>query len=209
MFTDCIKSTGMSTKGDSGSVAIDGNGMGVGVLVGGNSHSDQPWSAFVPLVDVLEHFNVRIRPDNARQSTSAIAADVDVLARTLWGEAEGEPRPGKIAVANVIMNRVYSGNPRRHGSGVQGVCKKNNGQTWQFSCWGPRVPRRDKLESVTTQSGSFRECLDIAAMAVKGELEDLTEGSLHYHAYWVSPSWSAGKDAVLVVGDHWFFNNVA
>ena len=31
---------------------------------------------------------------------------VDVLARTMWGEARGQPKAGLEAVANVILNRV-------------------------------------------------------------------------------------------------------
>ena len=49
--------------------------------------------------------------------------EIDLLARTIWGEARGDGYTGMKAVANVIMNRVQKGswygktvqpeNPRR------------------------------------------------------------------------------------------------
>lgn len=101
-------------------------------------------------------------------------SDQDVLARTLWGEARGEDCFGRHMVANVIMNRVK--HPCWWGSDVKGVCLKR----YQFSCWLGSDPNRAKLLAVTTVDPVFRECLEIAASAIAGRLEDLTKGSTHY-----------------------------
>ena len=35
--------------------------------------------------------------------------DLEVLTRTIWGEARGELYGDRVAVANVIMNRLHAG----------------------------------------------------------------------------------------------------
>src|SRR3546814_9887201 len=54
---------------------------------------------------------------------------VDLLARTIWGEARGEPVRGMEAVAAVVMNRVAR--PGWWGRTVASVCTK----AYQFACW--------------------------------------------------------------------------
>lgn len=124
---------------------------------------------------------------------------VDVLARTLWGEARGEGREGMHAVANVIMNRVK--HPKRWHNDVVGVCQAPK----QFSCWNKSDPNRAKLLAVTAYDPQFRIALEIAQAAVDGELEDITKGADHYHTHAVSPSWSRGQEPVAMIGNHRFF----
>ena len=63
--------------------------------------------------------------------------DLDILARTLWGEARGESLAGQIAVAWTIRNRVNDGNAKSWwGEGYVGVCQK----PYQFSCWNKNDP---------------------------------------------------------------------
>ena len=67
--------------------------------------------------------------------------DVDVLARTIWGEARGEGFAGQVAVGWAIRNRVEAdlgndGKPDWWGEGYVGVCKA----PWQFSCWNKNDP---------------------------------------------------------------------
>ncbi|MCP5182868.1 MAG: cell wall hydrolase [Pseudomonadales bacterium] len=206
-----IKTSRMSQPGDSGSIAIDSDNLAVGMIIGGDTNSSYGWTALVPIPQLLEHFNVRLvmAQQLSGQAQAAHADDVAIVARTIWGEAEGEPLLGKVAVANVISNRASAGNPRRFGASFADVCLKNNRSVWQFSCWTQGSARRRRLEAVTTQSDSYRVCLDIASKAVSGQLDDITEGSTHYHTRSVFPSWSRGKQAVFSVGDHLFFNNIA
>lgn len=106
---------------------------------------------------------------------------VEVLARTLWGEARGEDRQGREMVANVVMNRVnldlgHDGKPDWWGEGVVAVCLK----PWQFSCWLPNDANRKKLMAVTEADSVFRECVEIARQAIAGNLPDRTGGATHY-----------------------------
>lgn len=129
---------------------------------------------------------------------------IDVLARTLWGEARGEGAHGMEAVASVIMNRVAlarSGECRWWGSTVTEVCLKQA----QFSCWLAGDPNRSKLETVTDRDSVFAMCLRIARRAVRGQLQDRTSGATHYHADGTYPSWAKGHSPTVRIGHHWFY----
>jgi N-acetylmuramoyl-L-alanine amidase len=129
------------------------------------------------------------------------AKDLDTLARTLWGEARGEPLLGQIAVCWVIKNRAARGG--WWGTTIHGVCKKK----WQFSCWWDA--QRPQLESVTMETDRrFRECFGVASRVLVGLDEDPTYGSCHYHTRDVSPPWSKDLIPAVTIGAHHFFNNV-
>jgi spore germination cell wall hydrolase CwlJ-like protein len=124
---------------------------------------------------------------------------IDTLARTLWGEARGEGRRGMEAVAAVIMNRVRD--PRRWPNDAASVSR----QPWQFSAWNAGDPNRALLMAVTEEDREFRQALDIATAALRGELTDPTNGANHFHTNAVSPSWSRGVTPVASIGGHRFF----
>ncbi len=133
---------------------------------------------------------------------------VDVLARTIYGEARGEKLKGREAVASVVMNRVRKARRRngRHwwGGTVEEVCRK----PWQFSCWNPNDPNRAKLLAVGPANRTFASCLRIAKRAVADEIPDATDGATHYHARSVSPPWARGRTPSAIIGGHLFYNDV-
>lgn len=128
---------------------------------------------------------------------------VDILARTLWGEARGEPVRGIEAVAAVVMNRVRHGG--WWGDTVETVCRK----PMQFSCWNPDDPNRAKLDQVTEADRIFRICVRIARRAIGGSLADPTNGATHYHARFVHPLWARGRAPSAEIGNHVFYADVA
>lgn len=210
-FDNAVLTTGMSIPGDSGLIAVDDEDRAVGMLIGGQHGLERDWSLFVPIAPLLDHFNLELigSGEVSDPHVGHTASDIDTVARTIWGEAEGEPMLGKVAVANVIANRVAANLPRRFGRGFSGVCKKRSRNVCQFSCWTDSSDRKARAERISTRSPIFRTCLDIAAKTVRGLLEDVTSGSDHYHATNVSPSWSAGHTPVLRVGAHAFFNDIS
>lgn len=134
-------------------------------------------------------------------------AAVDILARTLYGEARGEPVRGKEAVAAVIMNRVRRARERGGywwGSTVPEVCLKR----WQFSCWNENDPNREKILAVTPDNRNFAACLRIAKRAVAGVLADPTDGATHYHTEGCAPLWAVGRQPSAVIGRHSFYSEV-
>ena len=127
-----------------------------------------------------------------------LSRDVDILARTLWGEARGETARGRHAVANVIMNRVSD---RRWPNSAAAVCL----QPWQFSMSKAGDPNRALAGAVTPEgSAIFRECVDLAKLAVAGDLPDITGGANHYHTKAVDPDWNRNMRRTAEIGAHIF-----
>ncbi len=133
---------------------------------------------------------------------------VDVLARTLWGEARGQGDDGLIAVANVVLNRVEIAQSRGGkfwwGNNIIQVCQK----PYQFSCWNRTDPNFKKLQDVDEKNLYFATCLRIARRAVADVLEDNTGGATHYHADYIMPYWAKGKTPTTTIRDHIFYKLV-
>lgn len=135
------------------------------------------------------------------------ALEIDVLARTIWGEARGESHIGMEAVANVVLNRVK--HAKQHGTYWWGntiiqVCQK----PYQFSCWNRSDPSFQKLQAVDEKNLYFVTAKRIAARAVMNRLKDHTKGATHYHADYVSPYWAKGETPTITIGRHIFYKLV-
>jgi hypothetical protein len=133
------------------------------------------------------------------------AADHDLLimARTIFGEARGEPNEGREAVGNVIVNRSRSG---RYPNNVASVCL----QPFQFSCWNKNDPNRAKIIDLTPGSSKvFDECLAAADRVIRGVVPDATSGALHYYSKEIKqPSWVASSPKARMtaeIGVHRFY----
>lgn len=126
---------------------------------------------------------------------------MDCIARTIWGEARGCGTEGMEAVACVIMNRAR--NPRWWGGpDPVSVCLK----PFQFSCWLPDDPNREKLLAVTEADPQFREAMDIAHRAVLGLLADITENADSYFAIGSpEPDWAMTATRTVTIGGQMFF----
>ena len=65
---------------------------------------------------------------------AVISADIELFARTLWGEAGGESVRGIEALAAVVMNRAAV----PPGRSVDEACRG-------FPCWNPENPDRPRM----------------------------------------------------------------
>ncbi|MEC7028233.1 MAG: cell wall hydrolase [Pseudomonadota bacterium] len=139
------------------------------------------------------------QPADAKLAAHKTEAVIDILARTLWGEARGEGTIGMQAVANVIINRAA--NPSWWGSNIMQVCRR----PYQFSCWNDGDPNRSQLKSVMEKDLYFATALRIARRAAYGALGDITNGADHYHATGITPGWAKGQTPVAVIGNHIFY----
>lgn len=134
--------------------------------------------------------------------------DIDILARTLYGEARGEGYRGMQGVANVVMNRVAMADEHPHfGDGsAAGACQA----PWQFSCWNEGDPNRELLLDLPDGDPFYAHALQIASDAVNGILGDITFGATYYYARGSDvPKWAAGKTPCQIIGKHLFFKNIA
>lgn len=138
--------------------------------------------------------------------------DIEVLARTIYGEARNQGAKGMEAVACVIINRVRA---HKYFTGFVTVGKAKIPSVaetclkpWQFSCWLSADPNRKIIENVTIGDPVFEKCLEIANRAVCGQLNDITQRATHYHTKAIQPKWAVGKKPCAIIGDHLFYNNI-
>ena len=141
------------------------------------------------------------------------ARDVDVLARTIWGEARGEGRAGQIAVGWSIRNRVEmdlhsDGKPDWWGEGYDGVCRA----PWQFSCWNRKDPNSAYLRGdKVIQAAQLQRCREVAMAVIAGSEPDPTGGATHYYnpkAVSKTPAWAPVSTFTVKIGAHLFFKDV-
>lgn len=134
-----------------------------------------------------------------------MGADINIVAKTMYGEARGEDTDGWQAVANVIMNRVAK--KTWYGLTPYEVCLKPK----QFSCWNFGDPNCEVLENIPVDSLIYRACIDLATRAVNGVLPDITLDATHYRVIGTGASWDPGNKLVpcKIIGRHEFFNTVS
>lgn len=133
--------------------------------------------------------------------------DIEIMARTIYGEARGEygrvdgGLAALIAIGNVVMNRAEQ--QTWFGRTIRDVCLK----PYQFSCWNENDVNREKLLTVTDDSPLFAQCLDVAKAIVERSYPDLTKGADHYYLNDLvfPPKWSVGANERARIGKHRFF----
>ncbi len=128
-----------------------------------------------------------------------LSASLDCLALNIYHEARGEPLEGKIAVGQVVMNRV--GDPDFPAA----VCEvvKQGGERphdrCQFSWWC------DGLSDRPDDAGAWEDSKGLAGKILAGGLEDPTRGALWYHADHVAPRWKMDMVRQGKIGRHVFY----
>lgn len=133
---------------------------------------------------------------------------LDVMARTVWGEARGQGWLGKVAVAHVILNRVKADS--WWGKDIEGVCT----HAWQFSCWNKDDPNLPKLKGVVLgDDREFRECLAACAAAIFDLEPDPTDNCCHYMTImrreegWPK-HWGEPQEPHRRIGTHLFYKGI-
>lgn len=150
------------------------------------------WTAGYTLKDIQR---------DLRKLTPAQAYQVDMMARTVYGEARGEQSLRSLtAVAHVIINRAQDEN-KRWPTHIIGVIK----QKLQFSCWNSNDPNAQVIKKVTLRDAEFRRCYRAVLNALRNK--DSVRGANHYHTVDVSPNWAKDKNMIRVakIGNHVFY----
>ena len=83
-------------------------------------------------------------------------SDLNIMAKTIWGEARGEPYNGQVAVAWVIRNRAERGG--WFGNTIREVCLKDQ----QFSCWNRNDCNRSQIDNLSTNNQELCNMKSIA-----------------------------------------------
>ena len=150
-----------------------------------------------------------VNSDNQRAKTpaerlglfdeKARAKSEKCLTEVVYFEARGEAVRGQIAVAQVVLNRAFSG---KYPDTVCGVVYQNKHRhlacQFTFAC--------DNNADVVKEPDMWDRARKIAKAMLDGQLwlPDVAK-STHYHAYWVRPSWVSEMKKMYKTGVHTFY----
>jgi spore germination cell wall hydrolase CwlJ-like protein len=150
-----------------------------------------------------------VNSDNQRAKTpaerlglfdeKARAKSEKCLAEAVYFEARGEAVRGQIAVAQVVLNRAFSG---FYPTTVCGVVYQNKHRhmacQFTFAC--------DNNPDVVREPDMWDRAKKIAKAMLDGQLWlPEVDKSTHYHAYWVRPSWVNEMKKMYKFGVHTFY----
>jgi spore germination cell wall hydrolase CwlJ-like protein len=116
---------------------------------------------------------------------------------TVYGEARGESKMGKVMVMDVINNRKISSKYPDH---VCDVIKQHK----QFSFWkGSYSKPKDEK--------TYKNILKLVKLYLTGIWgigeKGVSKGSMWYHADYIKPKWSNNLDRVYHIDSHIFYKN--
>lgn len=176
------------------------------------AHTIEPDSPPI-LYSVLEESETNLYTEESHPDEYCIALNV-------YYEARADNLAGKYAVADVVMNRV---NDSRFPNTVCEVIR----QGIMYESWSTKQhkdlpdeervywPKRDRcqfswfcdgLADEPENQASWRDAQIIAYNFIQfGSFRGITEGATHYHATYVSPSWSLVYQVVGRIGAHIFY----
>ncbi len=150
-----------------------------------------------------------VNSDNQRAKTPADrlglfdeksrAKSAKCLAEAVYFEARGEAVRGQIAVAQVVLNRAFSG---KYPDTVCGVVYQNKHRhlacQFTFAC--------DNNPDVIREPDMWDRAQKISKAMLDGQLWlPEVDRSTHYHAYWVRPSWVSEMKKTYKFGVHTFY----
>jgi spore germination cell wall hydrolase CwlJ-like protein len=121
------------------------------------------------------------------------------LANAVYFESRGEPVKGQIAVAQVVMNRVFSPfYPKTVCGVVYQNAHRHNSCQFTFAC--------DGIPDIVTEPEAWERAKRIARDTLDGKLwMPEVAKSTHYHAFWVHPSWVGEMKKLYSLGVHKFY----
>jgi len=134
-------------------------------------------------------------------TTKEIEKKLSCLALNIYREAANEPFEGKVAVAQVTLNRS---NNEKFPSDICAVVYQKNiimeKLVCQFSWYCDSVARARPINMAL-----YQESMAVAKkVLLEGFRLDVLEKALYYHAVYVKPNWPYTK--VAKIGNHIFYN---
>lgn len=130
------------------------------------------------------------------------------LAKNIYFEAGNQPLAGKVAVAQVVFNRM------EHSAYPKDICGVVYQAKWGKNWAGNMMPIRNQCQFSWFCDGKSDEPLDtdtffesylIAQDVIMGKYPDITSGATHYHSIWVEPYWADSLNETVQITDHIFY----
>lgn len=125
---------------------------------------------------------------------------LDCMAMNIYREAGYEPFEGKVAVGQVVMNRVANG---QFGKDVCGVIYQKNVIMEKVVCqfsWACDSAAKAR----PVNNAAYQESYEVAKkVLLEGFKLDVLKNALYYHADYVNPRWGLPK--IGKIGNHIFY----
>jgi N-acetylmuramoyl-L-alanine amidase len=131
-------------------------------------------------------------PINYYYALAHTKQDIECLAKNIYFEARGESSKGKIAVAQVTLNRVN--HPQDFNKTICGVVYQPNQFSWTSM---PKQAIRDTKQ--------WQEALYIAKGMLSGKLFINNFNALYFHRHDVQPHWRKTKQRIKTIDKHIFY----
>lgn len=129
-----------------------------------------------------------------KEKLQVSSKDLQCLAKNIYHEAGVEDRAGKIAVAQITLNRVNDG---RWGTKICDVVYAKAQFSWTL---------KKELRWAQPKGKLWDESMKIAEEFVKGKRVEGLENSHFYHADYISkPAWAKKMTKVKQIGQHIFY----
>lgn len=129
----------------------------------------------------------------AIDGSAPLAADLECLAQTVYFEARGEPLDGQLAVAQVLVNRVASGQfPDDYCAVAM--------QPGQFS-----FARSGRIPAPDAHSIAWQRAVAIARIAHGKWWHSKVGDALYFHAAHLRPRWTRNLQARAMIDRHIFY----
>lgn len=131
--------------------------------------------------------------------------EVECMAMNIYHETHASSLADASAVSDVVLNRMNDARwPNTVCEVIQQAQYTSSGEIKKHKCqfsWycdgKPDEPINNKAWARSVQMAyNFLN---------HGKMRGITEGSTHYHAYYVSPRWGTKKDRVVRIGSHYFY----
>tara|TARA_Y100000114_G_C11696888_1_gene296459 strand:- start:390 stop:812 length:423 start_codon:yes stop_codon:yes gene_type:complete len=128
------------------------------------------------------------------------------LAMNIYFEARNQSFIGQVAVAQVVMHRVYD---ERFPNNVCDVVYQGERYSWNTD-----IPVRNRCQfswfcdgksDKPTDAMAWERSLLVASGVYGGGSYDTVSGATHYHSVDVLPSWSESKQYIVRIDDHIFY----
>src|SRR5262245_16052662 len=121
------------------------------------------------------------------------------LTNAVYFESRGEPVRGQLVVAQVVLNRTFSGYyPIDVFAVVYQNAHRHHACQFSFAC--------DRIEDVVTEPEAWERAQRVAKATLDGKiwLPEIGKAT-HYHAYWVRPWWVRTMHKFTRIGVHTFY----
>lgn len=134
--------------------------------------------------------------DSAPQAAPVVASvdakSVECMAKVVLHEAANQPREGKIAVAQTLVNRLKAGG--RFGGSICEVVNQR-GQYFRIASFHPRK-----------DSDGWQEAVEVAHDVLAGRTDPVAPGAMYFRAsYAPANAFFRTRERVATVGAHVFY----